>query len=419
MSIRIPIDDIPHARKQDIIKDLQFKDEKKNKWIHPYNVVGDDIYIPFSYAVSLGFDTPSRVHYETVGIEFRGTLRDYQKEVKVQAIEMLNKKGSTLLSLHVGWGKSMFAIYLATKLRFKTLIVVNRLILIKQWTDLITHVTGSKYQILNSKSPVLINDCDFYLINATNVSKLPCGFLGAIGTVICDEIHLICADSLYKCMFAVTPRYLIGLSATAYRPDGLDKLIGLYFGAEKILKELHKKHTVYAIHTDLKIEFKLGWDGKMDWNSVLNSQAQHPTRNQMIVDIVRAFPDRYFLVLCKRIEQGIELLRLLEGEYVTDLLGVKKEFDEQARIVVATGQKVGVGFSHDKLDALILACDIEQYFIQYLGRVFRTPDSEPIIFDLVDDLSVLKRHYATRKAVYRKAGGIIRDINDLKTFLKN
>ncbi len=251
---------------------------------------------------------------------------------------------------------------------------------------------------------------DIYIMNALSVEKMSkTTDFHLIGTLIIDELHLICAENLYKSMFHITPKYLIGLSATPTRPDGLDVLIDLYFGEYKIVKPLFKKHTVYAVQTGIVLKYELNWEGKIDWNSVLMNQAEHVERNNMIIKIIQEHPERYFLVLCKRISHGQRLVELLEDEkeHVTDLLGSKKDFDTDARIVVATAQKCGVGFSHDKLNALIMAADVEEYFIQYLGRVFRTPTSEPIVFDLVDNLPVLKRHFQTRKRVYQTAGGII------------
>ena len=87
------------------------------------------------------------------------------------------------------------------------------------------------------------------------------------------------------------------------------------------------------------------------------------------------------------------------------------KFDQESRIIVASLQKCGVGFSHDVLDALIIASDMEEYFIQYLARVMRTEEVEPIVFDLVDDHKGLKKHFGQRKKVYTKAGGIIKEKN--------
>ena len=68
-------------------------------------------------------------------------------------------------------------------------------------------------------------------------------------------------------------------------------------------------------------------------------------------------------------------------------------FDKDSRIIAASLQKCGVGFSHDILDSLIIASDMEEYFIQYLARVMRTEEVEPIVFDLVDNHPSLKKHF--------------------------
>jgi superfamily II DNA or RNA helicase len=131
----------------------------------------------------------------------------------------------------------------------------------------------------------------------------------------------------------------------------------------------------------------------------------------MIVDLCRKNPDRFILILCKRISQAEYLLSKLQalGEPTTSLLGGRTEYDKNARIMVATVQKCGVGFDFSKLNTLILATDVQEYFVQYLGRIMRHPDGvEPLVFDIVDDNPILKRHFNVRKKVYLQAGGIIK-----------
>lgn len=421
MSIKIDINSLTHEQRLDICNKLQFENENTKKWIYPYYInKQNEIHIPFSYAIKIGIKPKGRNNFMHKNIYFNGLLRDYQNKVKNKVIDQLNTKGSCVLSLHVGWGKSIFSLNIASIIGFKTLIIVHRLILIKQWSELIETVCpNSKYQFIKSKDEIN-PDCDFYLINAVNISKMGFDYFKTIGTVICDEIHLICAQTLYKCLFYLTPRYLLGLSATPNRPDGLDILIELYFGDYKIIKKLHKKHIVYAINTNIQIEYTLNIKGKMDWNSVLNFQAQHDERNNLITSIIQHFTDRHFLILCKRISQGEIIINKLQqlNINVTSLLGSKKSFDKDARVIVATTQKCGVGFSHDKLDALLLASDVQEYFIQYLGRVFRTPDTEPLIFDLIDNLSVLKNHYYSRRKIYKESGGIIKNIKNIRDLIK-
>ena len=89
-------------------------------------------------------------------------------------------------------------------------------------------------------------------------------------------------------------------------------------------------------------------------------------------------------------------------------MGSNQEFDKKARILIGTISKIGTGFDHPSLDALMLAADVEEYFIQFLGRCMRTKEVEPIVFDLVDNYTVLKKHFNTRRSVYQEHGGIIK-----------
>jgi superfamily II DNA or RNA helicase len=415
MSIKTNVFRLSDDQKTLILNDLEVETKKKNQDIstrvYPYHVedASGDIVIAYAYARStLCLSPPSRDSFPDSKIEFTGALRPYQKQVKHQAIAQLNKTGVCLLALHVGWGKSTFAVYLASKLHFKTIIVLNRLVLVNQWKEEISKNTLSKCQLIKPNQAI-DPSVDFYIINAINIPKFERTAFTHIGTVIIDEIHLIMAEKMFTAMHFLTPKYMIGLSATPYRPDGLDKLLTIYCGEDRIIEKLNKKHTVYAIHTRIRIQYDLQADGRVDWNSVLNNQAQEPKRNELIIDIIKRFPHLHFLVLCKRIHHGNLLVSKLqeEKEYVTEMLGTSKSFDENARILVATSQKCGVGFSHNKLNALIIASDMEEYFIQYLGRVFRNPNSTPVIFDLIDTMPILYKHFKTRKTTYEASGGTV------------
>ena len=91
-------------------------------------------------------------------------------------------------------------------------------------------------------------------------------------------------------------------------------------------------------------------------------------------------------------------------------MGSNQEFDSEARILIGTNSKVGTGFDHKKLDALLLAADVEEYFIQYLGRIFRTKEGVPIVVDLVDDNNILLKHWLTRRGIYLEHGGRVKSL---------
>lgn len=232
-------------------------------------------------------------------------------------------------------------------------------------------------------------------------------------TQIVHNCHLIMAETLSKSLLYLYPRYLIGLSATPYRTDGLTKLLDFYFGTNKIVRKFSREHIVYNVETKIKLDYEYNDKGVVNWNSLLDSQATNKERNNLIVNIVKHFSEYNFLILVKRVSQGkyLESKLLEEKENVTSLLGNNQNFDSSSRILIGTNSKIGVGFDHSKLNALLLACDIEQYFIQYLGRVFRTKNTIPIIVDIVDDNNLLKKHYNTRKSIYKEHGGKIEKLN--------
>lgn len=363
-------------------------------------------YVPFSWGLQNQGKRRKREEFDAISIPFLQKLRSIQLEIKDECLDRLNKFGCLLISLFPGAGKTCLAIYLASKIiKLKTLIVCHRIVLMEQWRDSIYRFTGKDTKISILKPNKKIEEADFYIVNAQNMKKLGRDVFQKIGFVIVDEIHAIMAESLSESMFYVQPRYLLGLSATPTRPDGMDSLLDFYFGKENCIKrELYHKHTVYRVNT--KIEFE---EDSKNWNALLSAQCLHEGRNNMIVSIIDKHKDRHFLVLCKRVQQASYIYKELieKGEKVSLMIENTNKFDQDSRIIVASLQKCGVGFSHDILDALIIASDMEEYFIQYLARVMRTEEVEPIVFDLVDKHKGFQKHFSHRKKIYMKCGGTI------------
>lgn len=424
MSIKIDIDSLPQETREKIIKDLTVSPDvahkKRQSFYTPstppielFQILGDDVVLPFAYGISeMKLKKPKRETYDKMdekSSSFVGTLRDTQKNIKDEAIGFLNENGAVLISCFPGFGKTITSIYIATRIKLKTLILTHRIILIKQWEDSIRKFCpGAKIQVLNPKKKI-DTESDFIIANAINIGKFGCDFFSKIGTVIVDEAHLIMSKVLSQSLQFLFPKYLIGLSATPYRSDGLNILLDHYFTKNKIIRKLKREHIVYKIETQFTPEVEYDRNGKVNWGKIIESQSNNEGRNQIILDIAKRHTDRNILILTKRIEQAKFLhSNLLDsGENVDILIESETSFNRDCRILIGTTSKTGVGFDHDKLDMLILASDLEEYFIQYLGRVFRKLDIIPIIFDLVDDNSILKKHFATRKNVYLESGGKI------------
>ena len=422
MSREILIDSLSDEIREKITYDLEIKIEVSTfvynahpKFIYPMDVTDTHAYIPFAYGrtcIGGPYPCPSRDIYPSSKVMFTGELRPIQKEIKKEAISHLNKYGSTVISAYCGCGKTALAIYIATKIKLQTLIITHRIVLIKQWKESIKKFCpDATIQVLDAKSEM--KKCDFYIMNASNVPKHPKSFYKNIAVVIVDELHLIMAEGLSKCMQQLVPRYIIGLSATPYREDGLDVLINLYFGEDRIIRKLYREHLVYKVSTNFTPVCEIARNGKINWGSVLDSQANSIERNELIIRIVKQFPDNVFLILVKRISQGEYLVKRFreENEDVTSLLGKQQEYEQKSRILVGTTGKTSCGFDHPRLNALILGCDILQYYIQALGRIFRTTNGVPIVFDLVDKNGILLKHFKERRAVYIEHGGKIKEFS--------
>jgi superfamily II DNA or RNA helicase len=408
---------VKKTEKQSFFKKGSYYSNKNDVTVRPYRMSedGNRVYLPFRWALDNVPSLSRKERNELTSIQttFTTQLRSVQKEIKDECVSNLNKKGCVLISLYPGAGKTCLSIFLASRIGLKTLIICHRLVLIEQWKKAIERFIenpsiGIISPSLSEKKMKKEKACDFILVNAQNVKKLGEECFKGVGLVIIDEIHAIMAESLSECLYHVSPRYMIGLSATPNRPDGLDKLLDFYFGeGTKIVRELYHPHIVYKITTDITFEE----DSKTQWSGMITSQCLNEKRNELIVDIISHFSERNFLVLCKRVEQArfIHDKLVLKGEGVSLMTEDTNDFNEDHRVIVASLQKCGVGFSHDKLDALIMASDVEEYFIQYLARVMRTEEVKPIVFDIVDKHPSLKKHFSARKQVYMKAGGEIKD----------
>lgn len=440
MSIKVKIDDInAEIVSNDLHIEVQppkFSKVKSTKLIIPYRITDDYAYLPFGYTMELMEMNnkkdirPTREAFPKSEFSFSAILRDNQEEIKNRALRFLNKKGVVMISAYPGFGKTITAIKLVSLIKLPALVITKGLPIIKQWKESIERFSpNATCQILKSNERIKI-DQNFYIVNAINNEKIDSRLLKRIGIVVVDEAHQIMSEILSRSLTHVTPRYLIGLTATPYRYDDYDALLGLYFGIKNDRKisidvnrerihpliyiPLNVDHIVYRINTGFKPTIELGSNGKVDWNTVLESQADDINRNERIIKLVKFFGNRVFLIMCKRITQADYLLQRLkeEGEDVTSLFGIQKEYRKESRILIGTNQKVGTGFDHPRLDTLLLASDTLNYYIQNLGRVCRSPNIKPMFFDLVDDYSLLISHYKQREKVYIEHGGKIRRIEE-------
>jgi superfamily II DNA or RNA helicase len=408
MAERIALSNLEDADKEFIQTTLEVHHEKDGQLSECFDMDDTNLYLPLAFART-HFELETKPTEATESCQFTAQLREEQKRVYDIALRDLNVKGFSIVSARPGFGKTITALAIACSLRIKTVIVVNKLILISQWKESVANFTTATMQYVTASTKKLNESATLYVVNAINISKKPREFWSPIKFLIVDELHQIVTRVLSQALLKVVPDFSLGLSATPYRFDEYDKAIKWFFGTNPIGKRLKTQHAVTVVKT--------GWTPRairytrkgVDWNSVLEEQCCADDRNNLIVDFCSDRPERMWLVLVKRVAHAIALAAKFEAKGIAcaTLVGTAVTFDKTCKVLIGTTSKIGVGFDHAAIDALCIAADVKNYFVQFLGRCMRNPDTNPIVVDFEDDYGPLRKHLAERIKEYKKHGGTV------------
>lgn len=406
MSIAVSIDTLTSEQKQKIKTDLMVKEilsKSAPSFAQPaiyrdFFIDGNTrtIYIPYFYAKKeFNLSPPDK---PTTHLKFNGELRDYQIEPVNKVVYNLKTHGSAILSANCGFGKTITSLYCAAQVGGPIAIVLHLKSLFESWKEalklLSTEENGGDLQIDIISIHILKN------YSRDELSKYR--------TVIIDEVHVIGAESFTEATLKFTPSYLLGLSATPTRVDGLDIILHHHFNKEYITsyKKL-KDVTVQAIYTGITPEYKTNKNGDIDWCSIVNYLAESEELNNKIIDKLLEFPDKRFMILCARKTQ-VEILMTKADENDIDATSyygsMKVPKNPAARVLIGTTSKMGVGFDDTTRNALILASDVAaaENLEQFTGRVIYRTKDVPLIIDYIHNFPSLKRHWTTRKKFYEK-----------------
>lgn len=365
----------------------------------------ESFYLPFWYAKNV-LNQPLSENWKIKfdPITFHGSLRDYQKDVYDQAISKLQAENAVFLALHCGFGKTDLTIYLIATLRRPTLILYHLKNIKDQWVSRIKKYLGVDVGGVGD----VIATC-----NNSKLGSYTREELSMYTLVVVDEAHALSTESGVVRWRLLSPAYIIGLSATPKRNDGFDAALSLTFGPDYIRRPLYRNHTVLRGMTQWEYEIEYTTRGTRDWGKTLSQQSSNKDRNTLISKIVESLPpERNILILCKRKTQAQSLHKLIPDSdlYIGSATGYSIK-----RVLVSSYSKSGVGFDAPHLDTLIVATDFVEGLEQYIGRIFRRFDSDPLVIDIVDGKdSVMRTHWSKRRKQYISLGAEVKDL--WKTF---
>jgi superfamily II DNA or RNA helicase len=337
----------------------------------------------------IGFDlVDERQHGSPLELVFTGQLRDDQET----AVDAMLRHDIGVLQAPTAFGKTVVAAAILASRRVNSLVLVHRAELLRQWQERIQAfldvapeaigcIGGGKAKPTGQLDIAVMQS----LVRKGEVNPVVQGY----GQVIVDECHHIAAASFEAILRQVKARYVLGLSATLVRRDGLQPVLFMQCGpirhtaerpagAPKTLELVSRTHQLPALPTDLPIQ------------DLMRRLAEDQRRTECIVaEALAAWEEgRKLLLLSERTEhiaalagalaEQVPNLFLLHGrlsarQRSATLAELEKLPPDAPRIVLATGRLVGEGFDHPPLDTLLLAMPVswKGTLQQYAGRLHR------------------------------------------------
>jgi superfamily II DNA or RNA helicase len=357
-------------------------------------------------------------------LAFTGQLRDDQQT----AVEAMLRHDIGVLQAPTAFGKTVVAAAILARRGVTTLVLVHRAELLRQWQErlhafldvapeAIGCIGGGKAKPTGQLDIAVMQS----LVRKGEVNPV----VQTYGQVIVDECHHIAAASFEAILRQVKARYVLGLSATLVRRDGLQPILFMQcgpirhtaqrpVGAPQILELVSRTHQIQELPADLQIQ------------ELMRRLAEDQHRTERIVAEALACwgEGRKLLLLSERTDhitaiaaaltEQVPNLFLLHGrlsarQRSATLTALQALPPDAPRIVLATGRLVGEGFDHPPLDTLLLTMPVswKGTLQQYAGRLHRQQSGKTSV-RIIDWLDlghpITQRMWERRLRGYRAMG---------------
>lgn len=355
--------------------------------------------------------------------QFQGKLRDVQLPV-VNAF-LTPEPHDGIISLHTGGGKTVCALYIASQLQLPAMVIVHNTFLRDQWLERVRMFLPYARigRIQGDICEIEDKDIVIAMLQTLSMKDIPIETFKPLGLIIVDECHHIASEVFVQALPKVTSKYMLGLSATPSRKDGLMHVAHWFLGPL-----LYNSDTGSKVDADIDVEVYEYENDDPEFNEIVyNAQGvmftvkminkltecQDRTRwlCNILEDVLEESPERQILVLSDRVQHTQDILNTLPESIKeqsailsTDVKADKRaEYCATKRVLIATYSMCKEGFDVPTLNTLMMATprpDIDQI----VGRILRVEKSarkiNPLILDLVDPQ--FRRQFQERNSLYKK-----------------
>lgn len=362
---------------------------------------------------------------EPLEVSFAGTLRLDQEA----AVSGMLHHDTGVLCAPTAFGKTVTAAAMIARRGVNTLVLVHRTELLKQWQERLQAFLGvgkGGVGTIGGGKTKPTGKIDIAVMQSLSRQGEVNPLVENYGQVIVDECHHVGAVSFDAILKRTRARYVLGLTATPIRRDGLQPIIFMQCGPIR-----YTAATPAGAPHDLEVvprtrSAKIDLPAEAGIQDVFRHLANDHARTKAIAEEVKSVYEqgRKVLVLTERTEH-LDSIKAALGDLTpapfvlhgrmpkkqrAGLLADLEELSPDApRVLLATGKLVGEGFDHPPLDTLVLAMPVswKGTLQQYAGRLHREHASKTNvrIIDFVDTSHpALLRMWDKRQRGYRAMG---------------
>jgi len=379
-------------------------------------------YVPRFYGINTYGkpDATTITDGETIDLSFCGDLRPFQKPIVAKFVNCAKSSGAGLLEIHCGGGKTVMALNIISILGKKTLIIVHKEFLLRQWEERIAQfLPGARVGRIQGEI-ICMDDKDIVIgmLQSLSMKEYPASIFESFGLTIIDECHHLGAEVFSRALFKIVTPYMLGLSATMKRKDGLTKLFKMFIGDVVYRKQREMKDVVlvkgikYQTNDAEFSEVVYNYRGQTHYAVMIKKLCEFNRRSEFILkvlaDLLVKDPEQQVIILAhnksllKYLHDAVQHRQFASvGYYVGGMKEKDLKISEGKKVIIATYAMASEGLDIKTLTTLIMATpksDVEQS----VGRILRKKNANALVVDIIDQHAIFQRQWIKRRRWYSK-----------------
>ena len=312
------------------------------------------------------------------------------------------------------------SLYILSRLKKKTLVIVHKEFLMNQWIERIQQFLPNakigkiQGQIIDIEG----KDIVLGMLQSLSMKDYPASLFDSFGLTIIDEVHHISSEVFSCALFKLVTKYMLGLSATMERSDGTTKVFKMFLGEVVYKQERSKDEEVivrgitYQTNDDEFNELELDFRGKPASSKMLSKICNYNRRSEFILkvldDMIKENPKQQIMIIASYrnilnyFYEAINHKQIATvGFYVGGMKEAALKKTEEKQVVLATYSMAAEGLDIKTLTTLIMSTPMTR-IEQSVGRILRQKhENPPIVVDIIDTHANFQNQWAKRRRFFK------------------